>query len=213
MASGVIAEDQLANLLAEQAVQPSAERQRLGALVIDRGLATERQVAAALAHSLGLLMVDLTSSSVSATAARLIPRAAAERYGVIGVSFVHDVLTVAMTDPTNVVALDDVRLYTGARSIAVVVATESAVRDYLTRAWSLEEDSTGVAGMFDELPTAGLVNDDTDLALAGVETPTVRLVNAILSDAVRARASDVHLEPEIEACASATALTACSATS
>ena len=198
LGSGVLDEDQLGSLLAEQAAQPRASRQRLGALVIDRGLATERQIAAALAQALGLLMVDLTSSSVSATAARLIPRAVAERYGVIGVSHVDGVLTVAMTDPTNVVALDDVRLYTGARSIAVVVATEGAVRDYLSRAWSLGEDSSDVTGMFDDLATAGLVEDDPELALAGEETPTVRLVNAILTDAVRARGSDIHLEPELD---------------
>ena len=60
-------------------------------------------------------------------------------------------LTVAVTDPTDVVALDDVRLHTGASELTVLVATESQVRDHLTRVWSLSEDSTDVTTYFDEI--------------------------------------------------------------
>ena len=198
VASGVISESELNDCLAEQATQPRDGRKRLGAMVVDKGMAAERDIAKALAEVLGLDTVDATRLGVSPTAARLIPRAVADRYGVLGIAYEDGRLTLAMADPTDVVALDDVRLYTKARSISVVVATESAIREHLARAWSLEEDASDVADMFDamtEAPEAAT----TDEAADGVDaTPTVRLVNVILTDAVRARASDIHLQPEAD---------------
>jgi type IV pilus assembly protein PilB len=196
--SGVITDADLNDCLAEQATQPRDARQRLGALVVSRGLATEHDIATCLAQALGLDVVDVARRPISPTAARLVPRSVSDRYCVLGMEWTDGRLTLAMSDPTDVVALDDVRLYTKARTIAVVVATESAIREHLNRAWSLEEDASDVADMFD-----GLVED-----LAAVETaddssdvdgtPVVRLVNVILSDAVRARASDIHLQPELD---------------
>ena len=101
-----------------------------------------------------------------------------------------------MTDPTDVVALDDVRLHTGASELTVLVATETQVRDHLTRVWSLSEDSTDVTTYFDEID-AGVARGEDGGASAD-DAPTVRLVNMVLADAVRAGASDIHLEPQRE---------------
>jgi type IV pilus assembly protein PilB len=105
-------------------------------------------------------------------------------------------LKIATADPTNIVALDDVKLYTGAQELHVVVATDSQVRDHLGRAWSLSEDSGDMNTLFE-----GLGNDnDTaadDINQQAVEAaPIVRLIDVVLADAVRARASDVHIEPQ-----------------
>ena len=196
VASGVISEGDLEDCLAEQAAQPREERRRLGALVVSRGLATERDIAAGLARALGLRMVDPAHVAVTPATARLVPRAVAERFCVLGIELAGGRLTLAMADPTDVVALDDVRLYTNARTIVPVVATETAIRDYLNRAWSLEEDASDVAVMFESM-----ADDGGDLSGADSDadsTPVVRLVNVILSDAVRARASDIHLQPETD---------------
>ena len=196
VAGGVISEADLNLCLAEQAMQPRDTRQRLGSIIVTKGLATERDIAAGLARALGLEMIDISHVAIAPATARLLPRAVSERYVVLGIEHTDGRLTLAMADPTDVVALDDVRLYTKARAIVPVVATESAIREYLNRAWSLEEDASDVVGMVEGLtddPTEGLdENADAD------STPVVRLVNVIITDAVRARASDIHLQPELD---------------
>jgi type IV pilus assembly protein PilB len=195
VASGVITAAELDELLAEQAALPRDQRKRLGAMVVHKGMAAEREVAAGLAAVLGLDMVDVTRTGISPAAARLVPKAVAERYGVLGIAYEDGRLTLAMSDPTDVVALDDVRLYSKARTIVPVVATDSAIREHLSRVWSLEEDASDVAVMFEAIEEEAAEESTGDDAES---TPTVRLVNVILSDAVRARASDIHLQPEID---------------
>ncbi len=119
---------------------------------------------------------------------RLLPRAVAERSGVLVLERDGSRLTVATADPTNVMALDDVKLYTGVPELKVVVATDSQVRDHLARAWSLSEDSTDVHTMFQEIGQEAEV--EADVSVQAVEAaPIVRLVDVVLADAVRARAS------------------------
>ena len=104
-------------------------------------------------------------------------------------------MTVATSDPTNVVALDDVRLHTDAQEVLVWVATEAQVRQQIDRVWSLSEDSSDVSTIFDDLTeTEEAPADVVDLATEAA--PVVKLVDVILADAVRARASDVHIEPQ-----------------
>ena len=198
VAQGLLSDSQLGGLLQQQQTTPPGEpRKRLGRLVIDTGLATEKEVATALAEALALPLVDLGSTMAHPDAVKLLPRAVAERTGVLVLSSERGGarITVATADPTNVMALDDVRLYTGAIELAVLVATESQVRDHLARSWSLSEDSSDVNTLFEGMDNAEA--EVEDLALQGAEAaPVVRLVDVVLADAVRARASDVHIEPQ-----------------
>ena len=198
VAQGLLSDSQLGGLLQQQQTTPPGEpRKRLGRLVIDTGLATEKEVATALAEALALPLVDLGSTMAHPDAVKLLPRAVAERTGVLVLSSERGGarITVATADPTNVMALDDVRLYTGAVELAVLVATESQVRDHLARSWSLSEDSSDVNTLFEGMDNAEA--EVEDLALQGAEAaPVVRLVDVVLADAVRARASDVHIEPQ-----------------
>jgi len=194
---GVLTEPQLAQCLeAQSAVAPGAPRKRLGVVVVERGLADERQVAAALGAALGLPVVDLTRRTISPETARLLPRAVSERLGVLVLDKQGGTVAVATADPTNVVALDDVRLYTAASELVVVVAVESQLRDQIARAWSLSEDSRDVTTLFEDLSAE---EDEPDAAVETAETaPIVRLVDVVFSDAVRARVSDVHVEPQLD---------------
>ena len=199
VAQGLLSDSQLGGLLQQQqqTTPPGEPRKRLGKLVIDTGLATEKEVATALAEALALPLVDLGSTMAHPDAVKLLPRAVAERTGVLVLSSERGGarITVATADPTNVMALDDVRLYTGAVELSVLVATESQVRDHLARSWSLSEDSSDVHTLFEGMDNAEA--EVEDLALQGVEAaPVVRLVDVVLADAVRARASDVHIEPQ-----------------
>jgi type IV pilus assembly protein PilB len=193
--AGVVTADELAESLdAQRSIIGS--RRRLGHVLVDLGFATERQIADCLADQLGLEVADLTKVPLSPGAVRLLSRGVAQRLGVIVVARDGDRLTVAVTDPTDVVALDDVRLHTGASELTVLVATESQVRDHLTRVWSLSEDSTDATTYFDEIELASPEQEDG--GASADDAPTVRLVSLVLADAVRAGASDIHLEPQRE---------------
>ena len=196
ISEGLLTDEQLRQALAaQQDTPPGATRKKLGITVIELGMATERQVAEALATALGLRLVDLGRTPVSPENVRLLPRAVAERSGVMVLDRDGTKLTVATSDPTNVFALDDVKLYTGASELTVVVATDSQIREHLSRAWSLSEDGSGVASMFEGLEVETV--EDLDTSAQGVDAaPIVRLVDVVLADAVRARASDVHVEPQ-----------------
>ena len=196
VAQGLLDEAQLQQALAAQKdVPPDRPRKRLGQVVIALGLATEKQVAEALAEALKLPLVDLGRTMVVPEAVRLLPRAVAERSGVLVLERTGNRITVATADPTNVVALDDVKLYTGAVELVVLVATDSQVRDHLARSWSLSEDSSDVHTLFEGMDEGPVETEDIS-ATATDAAPIVRLVDVVLADAVRARASDVHVEPQ-----------------
>ena len=116
VAQGLLTGDQLGELLRGQQVSGAGARKRLGSLVVEQGYATEMEVARALADALALTLVDLNRTAAHPEAVRLLPRPVAERAGMLIVSTERGGarVTVATADPTNVVALDDVKLYTGA---------------------------------------------------------------------------------------------------
>jgi type IV pilus assembly protein PilB len=194
---GAITDEQLdAALEAQRAAARDRRRVRLGALVVEMGLATDRQVAAALADALSLDLVDIASRPLQTEVARLLPRSVAERHLVIPIDRTDDgKVVLACADPTNIVALDDVRIYAGITELKLVVASASQVRDLISRVWSLSEDSD-VAMMLEDLETP---DDEAEDGTGMADAPTVRLVNSILADAIRSRASDIHIEPQTSA--------------
>jgi type IV pilus assembly protein PilB len=189
--SGLLTADQLQLALADQR-RPDAPRRRLGQVVVDLKLATERQVAECLANLLGLEMVDLSRNAPAPDAVQLLPRPVAERTNVLVLDRTKDgTLLVAASDPTNVLALDDVRLYTRSVDLQVVVATDSQIREAIAQAWALGQGSSQVASPVGD--SDGGEDDDTDTV---VGDEIVNRVNQILGDAVRLRASDIHIETQ-----------------
>ena len=194
--AGVLDGAQLQQALNLQSdIEPGKRRRRLGAVIIDAGFATDRQIAEALATSLGLNVTDLGQLPIFPDIVRSLPRAVAERSNLLILERHGNRVVVATSDPTNIVAIDDVKLYTDATEVQVLVATDGQVRDHLARAWSLSEDSSDVGAMFEEIESPDDTFDDASGAGTG-DAPIVKLVDVILADAVRARASDVHVEPQ-----------------
>jgi type IV pilus assembly protein PilB len=189
--AGIVTEPELHQALEAQRAVVGVRR-RLGHVLVDLGIATERQIADALAAQLHLEVVDLTKIAVSPDTVRLLPRGVAARLGMIVIAKDGRRLTLAVSDPTDVVALDDVRLHTGATELVVRVATETQVRAHLTRTWSLAEDSSDVSTFFDDAARA----HEEEVLVARNDAPTVRLVTIVLADAVRVGASDIHVEPQ-----------------
>ena len=188
--AGLIDAEQLEGALAAQR-NGALPRRRLGQVVADLGFASERDVARCLADLLGLELVDLSKAMPAPDVVRLLPRAVAERTRVLVLDRTPNGLVVAASDPTNVLALDDVKLYTRSPDIHVLVATDSQIRDQIARAWSIGEDSSQVSAMVDD----GAEEDhEATFGAVADEAPIVKLVNRVLADAIRLRASDIHIE-------------------
>jgi type IV pilus assembly protein PilB len=194
--SGLLTPEQLDAALEAQR-QATGARRRLGQVVSDLGLASERDVAECLAELLGLDMIDLSKTVPAPDVVRLLPRVVAERTRVLVFDRTPHGLVIAAADPTNVLALDDVRLYTRSPELTVLVATDSQISDQLARAWSLGQDTTQVSAIVEDVDD----DDDQDSSFGQVsdDAPIVKLVNQLLADAVRLRASDIHVETQRDA--------------
>jgi len=185
--SGVITPQQLQDALRRQ----QESRERLGRVLVDLRLATEAQIAQALARQLGLPLMTLAGSRGDPVLLRLIPEALARKRRVVPVSLEGDTLVVAMADPLDVFALDDVAI-AARRPVKAVVALESDITAAIDRWYGMGAaaqaalDGTAAAAEAEPAP------DEAE------DAPVVRLVNMLLTQAVKDRASDVHIEPEPE---------------
>ena len=203
---GLITPGRLADALERQRTLPGP-RHRLGEVLISEGFLSEGEVATALAALLKLPLVDLAIEPPDRDVARLLPKLVAQQASIIPVGrLAGGGLRVAAADPTNVLALDDVRRITGVREVAVCVATASQVKMAISRTWT-----EAVVGSLDEVRVEATSVEnhaaDTEAALAAMglggggvdDVPIVRMVNQLLAEAVRSRASDMHVEPGREA--------------
>jgi type IV pilus assembly protein PilB len=199
---GVINRDQLEQALRAQR-EDKGERRRLGEVIAELGFADEVEIARALSDQLRLPFVDLASMSVSEVAIRALPRHVATRLQVVPVALAHDVLTVAMSDPTNVLAMDDIRMATGIAQIRATVATVSDLREAVNRHYggsgAAGEAAASAIGALKEVQgievLEDLGEDEGDGGVGVEDAPVVKLVNAIMGEALYSRASDVHIEP------------------
>jgi type IV pilus assembly protein PilB len=192
----VVTRSELDRALAVQAARDPTDEprhRRLGAVLVGLGVASEEQVAAGLAELLGRDLVDVTQVPVDPAYARLLPRALAERSLVVVLGQGPGGLRVLAADPTDVLALDDVRRHAHEQRLDVLVATPTQVRALVDRVWSLDSSSDVV----EDVDSSADDGSDDDAAVS--EAPTVRLLDSILADAVRSRASDVHLEQQADA--------------
>ncbi len=165
----------------------------IGRLLIDGGATTEPALVAALAKQIGLPFVELADQQIDVTASSLIPQAVAKRYMALPIGFEDERLIVAMADPGNVFAIDDIRTLTG-RDIAPVVATRADIGNAIDRL-------SRVDGEVEDIAAAAAADEDEDEALARLaeavdEAPIVKFINLLITQAVSDRASDIHIEPQ-----------------
>ena len=184
----LITQDQLDAALAEQA----GGGKQLGRILIERGQLSEVDLARTLAGQHGLEFVDLSEYPVDRAAIGLIPEPVARRYRALPIGWSEGRLVVAMADPTNVFALDDIRTLTRAEVESVVV-TKDQLTEALDRFHRLEGEAGEVAQIAAEELTAA--DDQAQLREVVEEAPIVRFVNLLITQAVADRASDIHVEP------------------
>lgn len=189
---GLISQDQLRIALLEQ----KKTKEALGKVIVNLGFATEAVMRDALGEASGQDTVDLGKVVVDGDAIKLIPKDFAQRHSILPITFDREnsVLTVAMADIFNVGALDQVNaLLNGKIELKPLATSESELANAIDLFYGFE---LSVDGILHELETGE--QDRKALSVDGDEysQPLVRLVDALLSDAVKRGASDVHLEPE-----------------
>ena len=176
---------------------------KLGSCLTKMGFITDDDITGVLSRQYGVPSINLKYYEIDPNVIKLIPQDTALRYQVVPLSRVGSVLTIAMTDPTNVFAMDDIKFMTGF-NVEPVVASESAITEAISRfygggASSHEELTSLMKDLVDEeeLELAGDEQemDAATLEKAAEEAPIIKLVNLVLTDSVRRGASDIHVEP------------------
>ncbi len=194
----VITAEQLERALKEQGTNGT----RLGAALVKLGFLSDDDVTNFLSRQYGVPAINLNYFEIDPSVVKLIPHDTAKRYQILPLSRVGASLTIAMVDPTNVFAMDDIKFMTGF-NIEPVVASETAILEGIDKAYNTvpEEDlesvmaSMGEEGADVEVQAEELETDAADLERAAEEAPIVKLVNMILTEAVKKGASDIHMEP------------------
>lgn len=164
----------------------------LGRVLVEENLVDERDLVRVLARNIGIEFVDLDDETVDPAASALIPEALARRYAALPIGFEDDKLVIAMADPANVLAIDDIRAISG-REVVLKVATRSDVEAAVSRMASLDDSVTDMAELAaeDSIETQEL----GAVEAAADEAPVVKLVNMLITRAATDRASDIHIEP------------------
>ena len=185
---------------------------KLGHNLVKLGYVKDEEITALLSKQYGVPCINLAEFDIDPLVIKLIPGETAQKYQIIPVSRSGATLTIAMTDPTNVFAMDDIKFMTG-YNVEPVVASEAAVVDSLAKYYSMKiAPATGSGGpsalevatraLDDQLEPGDVeVLQDLEeisvetLAKQGEEAPIIRLVNVMLMSAISKGASDIHIEP------------------
>ena len=184
---GHVTSDQLTTALEEQ----RRLGRSLGRVLVDLGVLSEGQLVAALATQIGLKFVDLSDYPVDGSAVSRVPDTVCRRHNALPIGYEDGKLVVAMADPANVFAVDDMRAMTG-MEIKPVVATKADVLAAINRYQRSDQE-------MDQLTSAIDVRDEDD-DLSSVkeiteDAPIVKFVNLLITQAIQDRASDIHVEP------------------
>ena len=190
---GVLTQDQLEQALAEQRIS----HRRVGEIALAKGWVSKNDLLQALARRLGVKYIDLPTHRLDPVASELISQRDARRYSALPISFVNEhTVLVAMADPSNIVAVDDLRILTGfdiepavadAEDIVAALAKLKATDEQVSEQLAMRTSETEEEGSHDELKD---IREQVDAA------PVVKLVNGILARAADESASDIHFEPQ-----------------
>jgi type IV pilus assembly protein PilB len=192
--AGLITKAQLEEALKEQKRSGGL----LGSNLIRLGHIREEDLLQFLSQQYGFPSVDISQMEIPQDVLRLVPVDVVQKHKVLPVSRAGSTLVLAMTDPTNYLVIDDIKFLTG-YNIDVVVAEETALKKSIDRHYDQSASLMDVMNGLDD-PELELVNGEEELNLeelekATAEAPVVKLVNLILTEAIKREASDIHIEP------------------
>lgn len=192
--SGLVTQEQLAK--AQESTNGAGGF--IGTQLVRLGFVSEEDLVQTISQQYGVPIIQLEEYSIEDTLLSLIPQNLAQKHVLVPLVRKESSLTVAMADPSNIVALNDIKFITGL-DIQVMVAPESAVRQAIEKHY---EANVSYDKIFDDFESENVEvveqQDNVDiveLEKATEDAPVVKLVNAVLTDAIKKRASDIHIEP------------------
>ena len=196
----LITADQLKQAMAHQRQNGG----RLGTALMKLGFVSDDEITEVLSRQYGVPSINLKYYEVDPAVIKLIPQDTAVRYQIVPLSRVGSTLTIAMIDPTNVFAMDDIKFMTGF-NVEPVVASESSVNEAITKFYGEVESGEELSKVMKDLRgedggDVELAAEEQEMDLAALEraadeAPIIKLVNLVLTDAVKRGASDIHVEP------------------
>jgi len=194
--NNLITKEQLSKALDEQ--KEAGSHGRLGSILIKNGLISEPDLTSFLSKQYGVPSINLNDFEVDPAVIKTIPVEIAQKYQIIPVNRAGSTLIIAMSDPSNIFAIDDIKFMTG-YNVEVVVASETAIKASIDKFYDQSASLADVmSGM--EMEDVEVVGEDDDVDISSLEratedAPVVKLVNLILTDAIKKKASDIHVEP------------------
>lgn len=192
----LITTDQLKRAIDEQKKNGG----RLGYNLTRLGFIAEKDLTGFLSRQYGIPTIDLSSHEVDHEIVKLIPEDVAQKYQVIPVNRTGSTLVVAMADPSNIFAIDDIKFLTG-YNVEPLVSSDASIKAAIEKYYEASEMGglEGVLTEFDEAEMEVVQDEEevdlSDLKKAVDDAPVVKLVNLILTDAIKKGASDIHIEP------------------
>jgi len=193
--ASLITEEQLKKALQQQEGQGG----RLGSNLVKLGFISEDDITSFLSKQYGVPSINLSHFEIDAAVIKLIPAEIAQKHMVVPINRTGSVLTMAMADPSNIFTIDDIKFMTGFK-VEPVVAAESSIKNALNKYY----DSAGLVQDlmkdFDDRDVSAVTEGEDQVNVAELEkatedAPVVKLVNLILTDAIKKAASDIHVEP------------------
>ena len=169
----------------------------IGSHLVKLGFLTEDDLTKTVGKQYGVQIMELENYQIEHSAISLIPHNLAIKHSVIPLVRSDSTLTLAMLDPSNIIALNDIKFITGL-DIQVVLATESGLKGALEKFYETSSSYDTIMGDFADDVEVIDTNENIDLVeleKATEDAPVVKLVNAILADAIKKNASDIHIEP------------------
>ena len=198
LARGVVTAEQIEKALAEQ--KAKGHSKLLGELLVEMNYCTENQIASALAEAYGVPYAQISPKVCDATTIEILPREFLAEHIALPLFKVYNVLTVAVSEPTNVFLIDEIERISGCK-VHVVCATskdiKATLQTYLPAAnVFVIDDIIDEEGLADFTLIENIAEDISNLEEVAGQSPVVKLVNYLLYNAVRENASDIHIEPD-----------------
>ncbi|EKD26067.1 MAG: hypothetical protein ACD_79C01381G0002 [uncultured bacterium] len=171
--------------------------EKLSKIIVKQGYIDERKLAGAVGEHLGIPPINLSKLKLDPEVVELVPQNVCEFYCIIPVAKIGNTLSLAMSDPLNVFAIDDIKLMTG-MEIVPTIATETEILDVVKNYYSSKSGLTEVIDNVEEIDVPEAKGEEMDLdkiSANGEEAPVIKIVNIILKEAIESKASDIHIEP------------------
>ena len=189
-------------IVSKQQVESAREESKnkglpINKVLISKGIVKEKDIANVISERLGIPFMDLSDYLIDADVIKLVPESIAQRYKLIPLFKIGQTLTVAMADPQDINAMDQVRLKSGCE-IDAVLATETDIKNAMDQYYGTSGGVEEVIKQMNEVKRSAPVApaSDKELAKMAEDAPVVKLVNMIIIQAVTEKASDIHIEPD-----------------